>query len=134
MSMTLIDAPIRTDKPFIIQGYGKTYELTEEEFNAAIRAADALSPDARPLTTGEAAEILGVSAKTVARMLDAGRIPFHRNGPSGHRLVSYRDVLTYKERRDRRSALLEQASGLAAEMGGYDAPATGAPHESTEPA
>ena len=43
MSMPVIDAVVRADRPFVIQGYGKTYELTEDEFNAAMRAADALS-------------------------------------------------------------------------------------------
>ena len=75
MSMPVIDAVVRADRPFVIQGYGKTYELTEDEFNAAMRAADALSDGARLLTTGQAADILGVTAKTVARIIDAGRIP-----------------------------------------------------------
>ena len=75
MSLPVIDAVVRADRPFVIQGYGRTYEMTEAEFNAAMRAADAVSGDARSLTTGEAAELLGVSAKTVARLIDAGRIP-----------------------------------------------------------
>lgn len=119
MSMPVIDAVVRSDKPFVIQGYGRTYELTEEEFNAAMRAAGALSEEARPLTTGEAAEILGVSAKTVARLLDAGRIPSCRLSVTGHRMVEYGDVVAYKERRVRRGRLLEDARALAADMGAY---------------
>lgn len=120
MSMPVIDAMVRADKPFVIQGYGRTYEMTEAEFNAAMRAADALSDGARPLTTGEAAELLGVSAKTVARLLDAGKIPSYRLSAVGHRMVEYRDVMEYKERRMRRSRLLEDARALAADMGAYD--------------
>ena len=93
MSMPVIDAVVRADRPFVIQGYGKTYELTEDEFNAAMRAADALSDGARLLTTGQAADILGVTAKTVARIIDAGRIPSSRLSATGHRMVEYRDVI-----------------------------------------
>ena len=95
MSMPVIDAVVRADRPFVIQGYGKTYELTEDEFNAAMRAADALSDGARLLTTGQAADILGVTAKTVARIIDAGRIPSSRLSATGHRMVEYRDVIRY---------------------------------------
>lgn len=118
MTLPMIDRPAPTG--FTLQGYGRTYELTEEEFNAAMFAADALSPDARPIGTGEAARILGVSAKTVARLLDAGRMPCYRNGETGHRMVELRDVLAYKQRRDRRRDLLDQARDLACDMGGYD--------------
>lgn len=121
MSMPVIDAVVHADRPFVIQGYGKTYELTEDEFNAAMRAADALSDGARMLTTGQAAEILGVTAKTVARIIDAGRIPSSRLSATGHRMIRYRDVITYKEQRERRHGLLEDARALAVGMGAYDA-------------
>lgn len=121
MSMPVIDAVVRADRPFVIQGYGKTYELTEDEFNAAMRAADALSDGARLLTTGQAADILGVTAKTVARIIDAGRIPSSRLSATGHRMVEYRDVIRYKEQRECRHGLLEDARTLATDMGAYDA-------------
>lgn len=121
MSMPVIDAVVRADRPFVIQGYGKTYELTEDEFNAAMRAADALSDGARLLTTGQAADILGVTAKTVARIIDAGRIPSSRLSATGHRMVEYRDVIRYKEQRECRHGLLEDARTLATGMGAYDA-------------
>lgn len=121
MSMPVIDAVVRADRPFVIQGYGKTYELTEDEFNAAMRAADALSDGAHLLTTGQAADILGVTAKTVARIIDAGRIPSSRLSATGHRMVEYRDVIRYKEQRECRHGLLEDARTLATGMGAYDA-------------
>ena len=121
MSMPVIDAVVRADRPFVIQGYGKTYELTEDEFNAAMRAADALSDGARLLTTGQAADILGVTAKTVARIIDAGRIPSSRLSATGHRMVEYRDVIRYKEQRECRHGLLEDARTLATGMGAHDA-------------
>lgn len=119
MGLPVIDAVVRADRPFTIQGYGKTYEMTEAEFNAAMRAADALSEEGRSLTTGEAAKLLGVSAKTVARLIDAGCIPSRRLSDTGHRMVEYRDVVAYKERRTRRGRLLEDARALASDMGAY---------------
>lgn len=108
---------------FTISGYGRTYELTEAEFNAAMHAADAVAGASRPLTTGEAAKMLGVSAKTVARLLDAGEMPFCRNGTGGHHMVELRDVVAYTSKRERRHGLIEQASDLAYHAGGYDMPA-----------
>ena len=120
MSLPAIDAVVRANRPFVIQGYGRTYEMTEAEFNAAMRAADAVSGDARSLTTGEAAELLGVSVKTIARLIDADRIPSRRLSDTGHRMVEYRDVVAYRERRTRRGHLLEDARALASDMGAYD--------------
>lgn len=57
-----------------------------------MHAADAVAGASHPLTMGEATEMLGVSAKTVARLLDAGEMPFYRNGTGGHRMVELRDV------------------------------------------
>ena len=120
MGLPVIDAVVRGDRPFAIQGYGRTYEMTEAEFNAAMRAADAVSEGAALLTTGEAAELLGVSAKTVARLVDAGRIPARRLSDTGHRMVGYHDVMAYHELRERRGRLLGDARALAADMGAYD--------------
>ncbi|WP_137656159.1 helix-turn-helix domain-containing protein [Bifidobacterium moukalabense] len=120
MGLPVIDAVVSGDRPFVIQGYGRTYEMTEAEFNAAMRAADAVSGGAGLLTTGEAAELLGVSARTVARLVDAGRIPARRLSDTGHRMVEYRDVMAYRELRARRGRLLEDARALASDMGAYD--------------
>lgn len=42
--------------------------------------------DRSQLTTGQAAERLGVSPDTVARMVDAGELPSERT-PRGHRRI-----------------------------------------------
>ena len=119
MNTVTIPNPQQTSATFTISGYGHTYQLTEDEFNAAMMAAESLEPNARPLTTGQVASILKVSAKTVARLLDAGRMPFYRNGENGHRMVRLRDVIAYQQERDRRHNLLEQSRDLALRMGGY---------------
>ena len=48
------------------------------------------------VSTGQAAEILGVSARTVAHYLDAGDIPCERRG-KGHRRARLSDVLAYEQ-------------------------------------
>ncbi|MDR1265716.1 MAG: helix-turn-helix domain-containing protein [Propionibacteriaceae bacterium] len=51
------------------------------------------------LTTGQAAEVIGVSRSTMVRMLDAGRLPSDQ--PNKHRRVRLEDLLAYKESRRR---------------------------------
>ncbi|HJF17922.1 MAG TPA: helix-turn-helix domain-containing protein [Aeriscardovia aeriphila] len=120
MRLAATPEEIHTSARFAIQGYGKTYELTEEEFAAALRAADCVSDDSRALTTGQVAEILHVSAKTVARLLDAGKMPFYRNNGTGHRMVKYRDILAYQQKVENRRQFLSTARSMADSMGGYD--------------
>ncbi len=57
------------------------------------------------LTTGEAAELLGLSRPTVVKLMEDGVLPYSR--PSSSRRVALQDVLAYKELRSnaRRSAL-----------------------------
>ena len=50
------------------------------------------------ITTGQAADILGVSRRTVTRMLDRGELPGTRLGLNHHRSVRLADVLAFKDR------------------------------------
>ena len=47
------------------------------------------------ITTGQAADILGISRRTLTRMLDAGEIPYERHG-KGHRRLRMSDVTRYR--------------------------------------
>ena len=121
MSMVVIDkAVVQPDTPYVLQGDGKTYRLDRSAFEAALQAAEAASDNQSLITTGEAAEILQMSARTVARILDAGRLPFFRNGQSGRRMVAREDVLAYRDAQMHRKAHLQETRDLADNLGLYD--------------
>ena len=50
-----------------------------------------------PISIGEAAEILGVSVKTLRRWFDAGKIPVTIN-PSGHRRYYLSQILQHSKK------------------------------------
>lgn len=106
---------------------GNTTTLDKQTY-AAVRAfLQALGVPAKTgeddgearLTTGQAAEILGTSSRTVARLIDAGTLPGSRMG-SGYRTVLLSDVMEFKRASEAgRRAKLERARDLAAEGGYY---------------
>ena len=68
----------------------------------------------RTLSTGEAADMLGVSRAYLVELLNAGAIPFQR--PAGsHRRLLMGDIVQYQARRrvDRGAALAELAAAEA---------------------
>ena len=74
-----------------------------------------LMPHGKELTTQEAAEILHVSRPHLIRLLDDGRIPFHRTGT--HRRILIQDVLAFREQRAaERRHHLDTLSALSREL------------------
>lgn len=80
--------------------------------------AVAIMPKETDVTTQEAAMFLNVSRPYLVRLLDEGKIPYHKVGT--HRRIRFEDVVQYKDDRRKRSQdalqeLVDQAQGL--EMG-----------------
>lgn len=63
-----------------------------------------LAPD-EEMTTQQAADLLGLSRPTVVKMMDEGRLPYHK--PGAHRRVRRADLEAFQVsfRRDQRAAL-----------------------------
>lgn len=93
--------------PALIDTNGGRHDLTQRQYEVIIAMAARLGLDVVPdvgasgdtlISTGKAAEILGVSRRTVTRMLDRGEIPGIRLGPNHHRSVRLADVLDFQQR------------------------------------
>jgi excisionase family DNA binding protein len=69
---------------------------------AAGRAVMAISAEVT-LTPAEAAELLGLSRPFLVRLLERGDIPSELLPESRHRRIKLEDVLTFQDRRERRS-------------------------------
>lgn len=80
---------------------GKRRQLTGEQYRACCdflwpKEGIAAEYDGKRLTTGQAAKLLGISRRTLTRMLDRGEIPCERMGKNHHRSVKLADVLDFK--------------------------------------
>ena len=101
----------KADMPSTAQlsdGKGNVIELTAEEYERAREAVlNTAGQAAEHITTGEAAKILGVSRRTVMRMLDDGLMPYTRLGNQSYRYMRLNDVLEYRKRseHERRESL-----------------------------
>jgi excisionase family DNA binding protein len=69
----------------------------------------ALLPIMEELTTKAAADFMGVSRQFLVRLLEEGKIPFHRTGT--HRRIYFKDLLEYRKKRD--AARHEAVNNLA---------------------
>ena len=73
----------------------------------------------RQLTTQQAADILNVSRLFLVKLLDEGAIPYIKVG--SHRRIRFKDLIIYKEHRDRkRRKLLDQLIEMTEEAGLYE--------------
>lgn len=97
------------------------FRLTGDDTQIYLTKDKRAVADDERITTGEAARILGVSQRTLTRMLDAGMIPYTRMGERSYRFLRLSDVTDYKRRRDEAtSKALDEMRSIADEDGAYD--------------
>jgi excisionase family DNA binding protein len=78
-----------------------------------------LIPEDEELTTQTAANLLGVSRPHLVKVLEAGKIPFHKTG--SHRRILLKDALSYAKRRDaERKTVLNRLAHEAFKDGLYE--------------
>jgi excisionase family DNA binding protein len=81
--------------------------------------AVSIVPFMQDLTTQEAANLLGVSRPFFVKLVEAGTLPFHMTGT--HRRVYLKDLLDYKQRRDRdRLDAINRMAQIEEDAGVYD--------------
>ncbi len=101
----------------LVSADGEVTELSDKAFEAALNAAMGVMGQHRMITTGQAAKLLNCSPRTVARILDSGRLPFTRNGETGRRMVDVVDVMDYQRlERERMQASLSAMRQAAQEI------------------
>jgi excisionase family DNA binding protein len=110
-----IEGPNGTEQPITVPSaaFGLLVTILSEMARGnAVRVI----PHHAELTTGEAAELLGVSRPYATRLFDEGMIPSYRVGT--HRRATFKDVMTYREEHYRaRSAVLDQMAAIDQELG-----------------
>jgi excisionase family DNA binding protein len=113
--------------PYLVGPDGERVELPVSAFEALKLVIEALArgqsvavvPHDKDLTSQEAADMLHVSRPHLIKLLDGGKIPFHRVGT--HRRIKLEDALAHRDRRDAaRKAALDELTRLSEELpGGY---------------
>lgn len=94
----------------LIDANGVVTELNDKAFEAAMNAAMGVMGRHRMITTGQAAKLMNCSPRTVARILDSGRLPFTRNGGTGRRMVDVVDIMEYQ--RQERARMRESLDAM----------------------
>ena len=76
-------------------------------------------PANHELSSQDAADLLGVSRQYMVRILEDGKLPFHRVGT--HQRIYLQNLMAYKKERDRqRQEALDQMAREEVQAGTYD--------------
>jgi excisionase family DNA binding protein len=87
--------------------------------NMQVGKAVSIVSEHQQLTTQRAANLLGVSRPFMVRLVEEGKIPYHMVG--SHRRVYLKDVLKYKQQRDKeRHDAINRMARMELEAGTYD--------------
>ena len=111
MTATLIDS-----KGNAMALDAKAYDAVQTVLQALGLAPEPKVPSDVRLTTGQAAKIVGTSSKTIARLIDAGRLPGARMGKGHRSVIKEFDRLSKANAK----ANLQEMRDIAEEDGWYD--------------
>jgi excisionase family DNA binding protein len=138
LEQTIVDEPIEAQITELRQALSRSrggvgrpgihqIRLPENAYRILVRIVEdladgkavSLTPAAQEMTTQEAARFLGVSRQFLVRLLDEGKIAFHRVGT--HRRVALQDLISFRKARDRRRHdAVKQMARAAVKDGIYD--------------
>lgn len=134
LEQTIADEPITELRQALSRSRGGVgrpgihqIKLPEKAYRILVRIVEdladgkavSLTPAAQEMTTQEAARFLGVSRQFLVRLLDEGKIAFHRVGT--HRRVALQDLISFRKVRDRRRHdAVKQMARAAVKDGIYD--------------
>ncbi|GAA1228642.1 hypothetical protein GCM10009676_08850 [Prauserella halophila] len=124
-----LDEDTESGAPALVTRSGRHVAMPDELYDVlrnvlgslAHGMAITVAPTHTTLTTGEAAQLLGVSRPTLVRLLEEGSVPYEQ--PARHRKIKLGDLLAYRERARRsRAAGLDEMVHEAEEAGLYELP------------
>ena len=124
----LLELLRREGKPRLVgKGGESAVELPDAVYELLLQILEGMQqgkaitivPVVQDLTTQQAAGMLGVSRPFFVKLLESGKLPFHLTGT--HRRVYLKDLLAYKQYRDReRREALDRMAQEAEDAGIYD--------------
>lgn len=122
-----VTVAIRTGAPLRLEVGDKACDVTGDVAIAVVEVLRALGSGSpvevaalpKELTTGQAADLLGVSRPTVVALADKGALPARRIGT--HRRLRTQDVLAFRDRtRATQREALDEMTALSEDLGLYD--------------
>lgn len=115
-----------TQPPALVDEQGNRLELPKPIYDLLVRVASAMQegkvislvPETQELTTQAAANILGVSRPHLIKLVESGKIAFHKVG--AHRRIRMKDLIAFQQSRDRdRRQALDDLARKTQEAGVY---------------
>lgn len=89
----IVESETGRSVPIDAHGYEMVRSVLRDAGKAYVGDSD-YAMDAK-LTTGQAARLSGMSPKTIARLIDDGRLRGMRYAPSGHRYIMRSDLMRF---------------------------------------
>jgi excisionase family DNA binding protein len=115
-----------TQPPALVDEQGNRLELPKPLYDLLVQVASAMQegkvislvPETQELTTQAAANILGVSRPHLIKLVESGKIAFHKVG--AHRRIRMKDLIAFQQSRDRnRRQALDDLARKTQEAGLY---------------